>query len=200
MFSLFAEIERDLGADKGLLNRVRIVECLHQIWYNKSVNQTVVLLPRTRTHEDLPCDAGCTGKETRYKNQSKEIQSRNKFLYSDTPMFIGYARVSTPDQKLDLQKDALTKAGCEKVYIDKATGGNTQRKGLQQALDVLRPGDTLVVWTLDRLGRSLKDLVELVAQLGEKNIGFKCLNGEIDTTTSQLRTHLDFPSEQSSKS
>ena len=75
-------------------------------------------------------------------------------------MFIGYARVSTGEQNLDLQKDALKQAGCGEVYTDEMSGAKTERPGLQKALTFLREGDTLVVWRLDRLGRSLKDLVQ----------------------------------------
>ncbi len=99
-------------------------------------------------------------------------------------MLIGYARVSTLEQNLDLQKDALAKAGCEQTFEDKESGAKTERPGLARALEALRPGDTLVVWKLDRLGRSLKHLVETVQNLNEKGIGFKSLQESIDTTTS----------------
>lgn len=98
-------------------------------------------------------------------------------------MLIGYARVSTQDQNLDMQKDALARAGCERVIVDVASGKRTDRTGLDQALDVLRSGDTLVVWRLDRLGRSLKHLIELVADLESKGIGFQSLQEAIDTTS-----------------
>ena len=98
-------------------------------------------------------------------------------------MFIGYARVSTADQKLDLQNDALTKAGCERIFTD--TGGaGAERTGLEQALAFIRKGDTLVVWKLDRLGRSLRHLVETLAALGDRGVGFRSLQESIDTTTS----------------
>jgi DNA invertase Pin-like site-specific DNA recombinase len=99
-------------------------------------------------------------------------------------MIIGYARISTADQNLDLQKDALTKAGCEKIYTDVAGGANSDRTGLTQVLDVVRESDCLVVWKLDRLGRSLKHLIETVATLQARDIGFKSLQENIDTTTS----------------
>ncbi|WP_251862452.1 recombinase family protein [Clostridium sp. Marseille-Q2269] len=99
-------------------------------------------------------------------------------------MLIGYARVSTQDQHLELQKDALEKAGCEKIFTDIASGAKTERKGLEEALTYLRKGDILVVWRLDRLGRSLKHLIEVVNDLSEKNIGFQSLQEKIDTTTS----------------
>ena len=80
-------------------------------------------------------------------------------------MFIGYARVSTQDQNLELQREALSKAGCQKVFADKVSGRRAERPGLATALEILREGDTLVVWKLDRLGRSVKQLVDLVGEL-----------------------------------
>jgi DNA invertase Pin-like site-specific DNA recombinase len=97
---------------------------------------------------------------------------------------IGYARVSTNEQHLHLQQDALTAAGCLKIYTDTISGAKAERKGLSDALDYVRAGDTLVVWRLDRLGRSLKDLIERITELHSRNIGFKSLNEQIDTTTS----------------
>src|SRR5437899_1292748 len=96
---------------------------------------------------------------------------------------IGYARVSTQDQNLHLQKDALTKAGCEKIFTDTISGSTQERKGLDEALNFLRSGDTLVVWKLDRLGRTMKHLIDTVTQLKDKGIGFKSLTENIDTTT-----------------
>ena len=98
-------------------------------------------------------------------------------------MLIGYARVSTQDQNLDLQRQALTHAGCKKIYEDKLSGSRADRPGLAQALDMLREGDTLVVWKLDRLGRSVKQLVDLVGQLHKENVQFKSLTDSIDTST-----------------
>src|SRR6266702_5238190 len=99
-------------------------------------------------------------------------------------MFIGYARVSTSDQTLDLQKDALEKADCRKIFTDTASGAKEERKGLEEALDYVREGDTIVVWRLDRLGRSLKHLIETITKLNNRNIGFKSITENIDTTTS----------------
>jgi DNA invertase Pin-like site-specific DNA recombinase len=99
-------------------------------------------------------------------------------------MLIGYARVSTQDQHLELQTDALEKAGCEKIFTDIASGAKTERNGLEEALTYLREGDILVVWKLDRLGRSLKHLIEVIIALSEINIGFQSLQEKIDTTTS----------------
>jgi DNA invertase Pin-like site-specific DNA recombinase len=102
-------------------------------------------------------------------------------------MKIGYARVSTRDQNLDLQIDALETAGCEQIYREVVSGSKTQRKALDSLLENIRPGDVLVVWKLDRLGRSLKHLVELVNDLVMRNVGLQSLNDPIDTTTSQGR-------------
>ena len=98
-------------------------------------------------------------------------------------MKLGYARVSTVDQDLSLQIDALTGAGCERVFSDMVSGAKEDRPGLNQALDHLREGDILTVWRLDRLGRSLRHLVEIVSNLEERNIGFASLTECFDTTT-----------------
>src|SRR5438105_2874712 len=100
------------------------------------------------------------------------------------PMFIGYARVSTQDQTLDLQKDALENIGCSKIFTDTASGAKAERPGLTEALAYVRAGDTLVVWRLDRLGRSLKHLIETITSLNNRKIGFKSITENIDTTTS----------------
>src|SRR3954467_13969687 len=99
-------------------------------------------------------------------------------------MLVGYARVSTTDQTLDLQRDALTKAGCTRIFTDTASGAQAERKGLTDALSYVRAGDTIVVWKLDRLGRSLKDLIERITELNNRHIGFKSITENIDTTTS----------------
>jgi DNA invertase Pin-like site-specific DNA recombinase len=99
-------------------------------------------------------------------------------------MKIGYARISTQGQSLDLQRDALTAAGCEKIFEDVASGAKDARQGLAEAIAYARDGDTLVVWKLDRLGRSLKHLIETVNQLQAKGIGFASVQESIDTTTS----------------
>jgi len=99
-------------------------------------------------------------------------------------MAIGYARVSTDDQTLALQQDALTKAGCDRIFTDTVSGAKVERPGLDEALRFLRAGDTLVVWRLDRLGRSLKYLIEVMSSLNERQIGFRSLTEQIDTTTS----------------
>src|SRR3954466_15274339 len=98
-------------------------------------------------------------------------------------MDVGYASISTGEQTLDLQLDALRKVGCGKVYQETASGAKADRPVLEEVLGYLRTGDTLVVWRLDRLGRSLQHLIEVVAQLAERGIGFKSLTEQIDTTT-----------------
>ena len=98
-------------------------------------------------------------------------------------MLIGYARVSTEDQSLDLQLDALRQAGCERVFTDKASAAKTHRPGLSEAQSHLRAGDLLVVWKLDRLGRSVKGLVNLVGELDQQGVQFRSLTDGIDTTT-----------------
>jgi len=101
-------------------------------------------------------------------------------------MLIGYARVSTHEQILDLQLDALQQAGCseDKTYTDKISSSKAERPGLKQALDQLREGDTFVVWRLDRLGRSLQELISLVNGIHAKGAGFKSLTENMDTATS----------------
>ena len=98
-------------------------------------------------------------------------------------MLIGYARVSTGDQNLDLQKTALVRAECEQIFEDTASGKNARRPGLRRAIRRLKPGDSLVVWKLDRLGRSVRDLITLVSELQDKGIHFRSLTDSIDTST-----------------
>ena len=106
--------------------------------------------------------------------------------------FIGYARVSTSEGKqlLDRQVDALKEIGCERIFEDKASGSNSQRKGLDDCLNYLRKGDVLVVLDLDRLGRLASDLIKLIDELAEKDIGFKAINSPMDTTTPAGRAFL----------
>ena len=98
-------------------------------------------------------------------------------------MLIGYARVSTQDQNLELQREALTKAGCQKVFEDKVSGTRVDRPGLIKTLEMLREGDTLVVWKLDRLGRSVKHLVDRVGELHKLGVQFMSVTDSIDTGT-----------------
>lgn len=98
-------------------------------------------------------------------------------------MQIGYARVSTQDQDLSLQLDALQQIGCEKIFTEKASGAQRDRPELKAALDYLRSGDTLVVWKLDRLARSLRQLIDTFEHLNERGIGLRSLTEAIDTTT-----------------
>ena len=98
-------------------------------------------------------------------------------------MLVGYARVSTQEQDLALQLDALRAAGCEQLFEEKASGAQRERPALQAALAYMRPGDTLAVWKLDRLARSLKQLVETVEELGGRGVGLRSLTEAIDTTT-----------------
>ena len=97
---------------------------------------------------------------------------------------LGYARVSTSDQDAALQIDALTQAGCYKVFVDQASGSLDERPELSRLMDQIRPGDTLVVWRLDRLGRSIRHLIDSLRDLSDKEIGFRSLTENIDTTTS----------------
>jgi DNA invertase Pin-like site-specific DNA recombinase len=99
-------------------------------------------------------------------------------------MLIGYARVSTDDQNLDLQRDALRAAGCEKIYEDRISGAKAERPGLALALEVARAGDALIVWRLDRLGRSLHDLILLARKLEEAGVGLMSVQEKIDTSSS----------------
>ena len=102
-------------------------------------------------------------------------------------MLVGYSRVSTEDQKLDLQLDALNAAGCERFFSDHVSGASKLKPGLEEALSYLRSGDTLVVWKLDRLGRTVKGLVDLVQTLQDKGIQFRSLTDGIDTSTTAGR-------------
>lgn len=107
-------------------------------------------------------------------------------------MLIGCARVSTKDQSLDLQTDALLRAGCEKTYHDTASGTKSERKGLDEALSYARKGDVVVVWKFDRLGRSLQHLIEVITGLQGRGVGFRSLQENIDATTAggKLVFHL----------
>jgi len=107
-------------------------------------------------------------------------------------MYIGYARVSTHDQHLDLQQDALKQVGCKRIIVDRVSGTVAERPGLKQIKDIVREGDTLVVWRLDRLGRSIRDLIEWVHWLEQEGAGLKSLQEAIDTTSTggKLTFHI----------
>lgn len=102
-------------------------------------------------------------------------------------MKFGYARISTHEQNADMQIDQLQQAGCDEIFCDTASGTKTMRPALEQLLGKTRPGDVIVIWKLDRLGRSLRHLIELVNQLMEKNVGLKSLQDPVDTTNAQGR-------------
>lgn len=102
-------------------------------------------------------------------------------------MKIGYARVSTQDQNLQMQKDALLTSGCEMIFEEKVSGKSKDRPELDRLFKTLRKGDILTVWKLDRLGRSFKDLIELMAKLKDMDVSFKSLNDSIDTSTATGR-------------
>jgi len=107
----------------------------------------------------------------------------DKSTKTEQGMLVGYARVSTEEQNLDMQFDALKQAGCEKFFHDEMSGAKSQRPGISEALTFMRPGDTLVVWRLDRLGRSLKDLLQRIEELQQRGIQFRSLHESIDTTS-----------------
>lgn len=113
--------------------------------------------------------------------------SFEKFISFGVVMLIGYARISTQDQNLNLQRTALLQAGCQKLFEDKVSGSCSDRTGLNQALNFLRSDDTLIVWKLDRLGRSTKHLIDLITALDVQGIHFKSLTDSIDTSSASGR-------------
>ncbi len=117
-----------------------------------------------------------------WSQASEETESKDE-VAAGRGMLVGYARVSTQDQKPALQLDALKGGGCNKIFTEKASGAQRERPELQAALEYMRPGDTLVVWKLDRLARSMKQLIETVEGLKKRGIGFRSLTEAIDTTT-----------------
>ena len=120
--------------------------------------------------------------------QSVETNKTKRFIYKGEEREmakIGYARVSTQDQSLDLQIDELKKVGCEKIFSEKMSGAKSDRPQLEACLDFLRAGDVLVVYKLDRLGRTTKQLINLVEELKEKGIHFQAITNGIDTSTPQ---------------
>ena len=129
----------------------------------------------------------CHATANRTLSEFNEKADKSRLMTS-----IGYARVSTGEQDMALQLDALKKAGCEKVFEDRASGVKTDRPGLTEAVRYARDGDTLTVWKLDRLGRSMRHLIEIVTELESKGVGFRSITENIDTTTSggRLVFHL----------
>ncbi len=121
------------------------------------------------------------------RNAKAEPSPRTDGEVHPKGMLIGYARVSTTDQNLALQRDALTEAGCGKIFTEQLSGAVTDRPALHDALEFARSGDTLIVWKLDRLARSMKQLIETIEKLRLRNIGFRSLTEALDTTTAQGR-------------
>src|SRR5215472_11560746 len=115
------------------------------------------------------------------------VRSSDAGEITSKPMPLGYARVSTVDQNLALQRDALTEAGCQKIFTEQMSGAVAERPALHDALEFARSGDTLIVWKLDRLARSMKQLIETIENLRVRGIGFRSLTEALDTTTAQGR-------------
>ncbi|SNB79775.1 Resolvase, N terminal domain, partial [Arboricoccus pini] len=143
----------------------------------------------TRRQQSVPKR---TGFGTFVRLQRIQRLASPETLSQNGGMKVGYARVSTDDQNLDLQRRALTAAGCEKIFEDQISGASTKRPGLDDALAQCGNDDVLVVWKLDRLGRSLSHLIAVVQELGDKGCGFQSLSENIDTTTAggRLVFHL----------
>lgn len=131
----------------------------------------------------LKCSARFVAAKTSSEKKTPAIRAILKSGAKAAGLLIGYAHVSTQDQNLELQAEALQKAGCKKIFEDRASGSRVERIGLAQARESLRTGDTLVVWKLDRLGRSVKQLVDLVGELQKEGVQFKSLTDSIDTGT-----------------
>lgn len=157
------------------------------------MRKTPVFRTPSIPYKNPPTSSSTKSPETQYRKQSFKTRYPNGFLYAIIMvMKIGYARVSTHDQNLALQIDALEQAGCEKIFQDQISGATKQRPGLDEAITYLREGDVLVVWRLDRLGRSLIHLIETVNNFEERDIGLQSLQKAIDTTTSggKLTFHI----------
>ena len=138
------------------------------------------MVKKIRLKDPAPIRKGKPRPQTRkYPPPKPDAQGRPK------GELIGYARVSTVDQNLALQRDALNEAGCGKIFTEQMSGAVRERPGLHDALAYARSGDTLVVWKLDRLARSMKQLIETVENLRVRNIGFRSLTEQLDTTTAQ---------------
>ncbi len=131
----------------------------------------------------LECYARSVAAKTSSEKKTPVKKTAIKAASKDKGLLIGYARVSTQDQNLEMQTEALHKAGCKKLFEDRESGSRAERLGLTQARENLRAGDTLVVWKLDRLGRSVKQLVDLVGELQKDGVQFRSLTDSIDTGT-----------------
>ena len=142
---------------------------------------------RTKTARDGWCLAGATPPRRRRRPREARATAPAANFAMAKPILIGYARVSTVDQNLALQRDALTEAGCQKIFTEQMSGAVTDRPALHDALEFARSGDTLIVWKLDRLARSMKQLIEPVENLRLRGIGFRSLTEALDTTTAQGR-------------
>lgn len=138
-------------------------------------------------HQKQPSYAPLMSCKTLSQNLCCAELASDELCNTEKTMLIGYARVSTVDQDLSLQQDALIKAGCEKIFEDKASGTLADRPGLELALSHLRKDDVLIVWKLDRVGRSLKHIVEFITKLNARDVQFRSLTESIDTTTAAGR-------------
>src|SRR5450759_3074592 len=127
------------------------------------------------------------GRTAARKNEKAKASPRTEGEVHPKGRLIGYARVSTIDQNLALQRDALAEAGCGRIFTEQLSGAVTDRPALHDALEFARSGDTLIVWKLDRLARSMKQLIETIEKLRVRNIGFRSLTEALDTTTAQGR-------------
>ncbi len=142
-----------------------------------------VRLPSPFSKLVLECYDRSVAAKTSSEKKTPVKKTAIKAASKDKGLLIGYARVSTQDQNLEMQTEALHKAGCKKIFEDRASGSRAERLGLAQARENLRAGDTLVVWKLDRLGRSVKQLVDLVGELQKDGVQFRSLTDSIDTGT-----------------
>ncbi len=147
-------------------------ECISQVRWSSAFSKST-----------LECYARFVAIKTSSEKKTPAKKTAVKGASKDKGLLIGYARVSTQDQNLELQSEALRKAGCKKIFEDRASGSWAERLGLAQARESLRAGDTLVVWKLDRLGRSVKSLVDLVGELHREGVQFRSLTDSIDTGT-----------------
>ena len=139
----------------------------------------------TTKRKKTPRTAARAKRRLRLVTPKVRVRSSDAGEITSKPMLLGYARVSTVDQNLALQRDALTEAGCTKIFTEQMSGAVTDRPALHDALEFARSGDTLIVWKLDRLARSMKQLIETVETLRSRGFGFRSLTEALDTTTVQ---------------